>query len=145
MSAENQCSPKLRVLALVVITANVINERATPSLGISHAIVCPLAIFTAIFFYGIMLLGSFRESYASYFLEIYALIAISITHIILSIVVFQELGRITTADQNYTPPHVLNGVLPMFVILITLGDLIVVCFTHRVPPTPELPESATMI
>ncbi|CAH0729403.1 unnamed protein product, partial [Brenthis ino] len=136
MSAKD-CSIKLRVLILVVNTANLINERATLTLGISHALIGPTAIFTTYVFIGIFVIGAIRCHYASCFLQIYALVACCSVEMCLAFIVFTELKTITLlAKQNGA--LVLDGVLPMICALLLLVDLTGIIFSNRpeiAPPT----------
>jgi hypothetical protein len=137
MSVE-RCSLKLRFFTLVVNTADLINERATPTLGISHAIISPVAIFTTYIFIGILVVGAMRQQFASYFLEIYAIISCCALHTYLSIVVFSKLAA--NADEKHSALF-LNGVLPMLIIFILLADLIVILFSNRNIGLPVLPQN----
>lgn len=145
------CSCRLRFLALVVTTGDLINERATGSLGITHALVAPVTIFTTYFFFIVFIINDCRQGYASRFLQIYAIISCVLLQISLSMVVFQELKNITAHHRDTgNTAYVLNGVLPMFTILILLSDLVITIFSKRHtppsrPPTPTHPLSDTSI
>lgn len=126
---------KLRFLALVVNTGNLINERATTTNGINHATVAPIAIFTTYFFFSIFIISDCCHRYSSKFIQIYALISCVTLHITLSIVVFMELRRLqiegTTVNSITNSGQALNGVLPMFTTLLLLADLTVMIFANR--------------
>lgn len=141
MSAEN-CSLKLRFLILVINTANLINERATPSFGISHALTAPTTFFTTYIFIGVFVFGALRKHYASWFLQIYALVACCSIQISLSFVVFNEL-KATTISQHHAS-FVLNGVLPMINAVLLLVDLTGIIFSNRqeIGP-PSIPTTST--
>lgn len=130
-------SAKLRIFTLVITTANLINERTTRSLGMTHSILAPIALFTTFIFIGVMLICAARKKYASLFLQVYALISCSCLHTYLSIVVFKELRANPTHDRQAA--MVLNGVLPMLIIFTLLADLIVTLFSSRNTGQPVLP------
>lgn len=131
-----RCSLKLRVFTLVVNTADFINERATPTLGMSHALIAPIAIFTTYIFLGIFVIGGLKQQHASWFLQIYALLVCSSIEISLSFTVFKHLKTVESYKKNAA--MILNGILPMIIAIILFGDLIAVTFSVRpviLPPS----------
>lgn len=139
MSAKD-CSVKLRILILVVNTANLINERSTPTIGISHALIGPTAIFTTYIFICSFVCAGIRYHYASLFLQIYGLIACVSVQIWLSFIVFNGLKTTTLAKQNAA--LVLDGVLPMICALLLLVNLTEVLFSNRSVTPPSSPSSS---
>lgn len=138
MSVEH-CTTKLRFFTLVVNTADLINVETNPTLGISHALVAPVSIFTIYIFYVSFVIGGIKGKYASLLLQIYALITCSALEIFLSILVFQELMQFEQVNRNSS--LVLNGVLPTIISLLLLSDLVVTLFSCRPvsPPQSLLP------
>lgn len=133
MTAD-RCSLKLRFLTLVINTGDLINERATLTLSISHAIFAPIALFTTYIMIGTYLISGMRgrrRFQVSNFLQVYGLVTCSALHGALSITVFKELRKYAA-----TTAFVLNGVLPMLTILLLLADLVVVMFADRQSPAP---------
>lgn len=141
MSAKN-CSVKLRILILVVNTANFINERATTTIGINHALIGPTAIFTTYIFITSFVCAAIRYHYASLFIQIYALVACCSAQIWLSFIVFKGLKTSPMVKQNAS--LVLDGVLPMICALLLLVDLTEVLFSNRTEtpiPSPSTSDS----
>lgn len=138
MSVEH-CTTKLRFFTLVVNTADLINVETNPTLGISHARVAPVCIFTIYIFYVSFVIGGIKGKYASLLLQIYALVTCSALEIFLSILVFQELMQFERVNRN--SGLVLNGVLPTIITLLLLSDLVVTLFSSRPvsPPQTLLP------
>lgn len=128
MSVQD-CSAKLRFFALVVNTANLINERTTPTMGITHALLAPITIFTTYIFLIIFICGSFRNQYASRFLQTYAIMACCALECSLSILVFKELSKIGITNKHTA--LVLDGVLPIIIALILISDLIMNMLSDR--------------
>lgn len=128
MSIES-CSLKLRILTLVITTADLINERATRTMSISHALAAPVTIFTTYVFIGGFVIATLRNCTSSKFLQIYALVACMSMQACLSIVVFTDLKINNIVTNNAA--LILNGVLPMLVILPILADLILIMFQNR--------------
>lgn len=140
MSVEG-CSLKLRILTLVVNTGNLINERATPSLGMSHALIAPIAIMATYIVVTIFVIGSFRKKFASWFFHVYTLVACCVVQISLSYTVFKELKSSGFADKH--PALALNGVLPMINTVLLIVDLILITLSSRneILPSPSLQNS----
>lgn len=131
-------SIKLRVFVLVINTANFINVRATPSLGITHSLVTPVTLFTTYSLLGIMVIASARQHFASSFLQMYALVACCSVQLSLSFVVFRALKQSEVSKQQVA--LVLQGVLPMISVVILLIDLTGVIFSNReeLPPPSSI-------
>lgn len=125
----DHCSLKLRILTLVTNTADLINERTTPTLSISHAVVAPIAIFTTYIFLGIILIGMSQRHKASNFIQIYAIISCTSMHTTLSIIIFKDLR--SNPPMKTEVGLILNGVLPMISIILLIADLIVILFSSR--------------
>lgn len=137
------CSVKLRFFALVVNTANVINERTTPTLGISHALLAPVAIFTTYIFLIVLVTGSFRNQLASPFLQAYAITTCCALEGSLSILVFKELSK--HGIPNRQTALVLDGVLPVIIALILIADLVINIFSDREEmELPSIQSSSTI-
>lgn len=131
--SSQRCSLKLRFLALVINTGDLINERATYTFTVSHALVAPAALITTYVMIGTFVICGMRGYYASKFLQVYGLVTCCSLQGSLALMVFREL-RTHTA----TTAIVLNGLLPMFTILLLLSDLVVVMFSNRdLPETPR--------
>lgn len=130
MSAD-LCSIRLRFLILVINTSNMINERSTPTLCVDHSILAPVAFFTTYTMIGNYLIGGYKGKHASKFLQAYALVVCCFLHGLLSMSVFQELKQ-----MRPTSALKLNGILPMFTILLLAADLVVVLFSNRRMPSP---------
>lgn len=136
-TSTDQCSMKLKVLCLVTNTANLINERTTPTISISYAVVSPIALFTTYIFLGILVLGATQSKRASSFLQIYAIVSCVSIHTTLSIIVFRDLKH---SENQMEVAHILNGVLPMLTIVLLIADLIVILFSTRETfPAPAMP------
>lgn len=133
------CTTKLRFFTLVVNTADFINVETNPILGVSHALVAPVSIFTIYIFYVPFVIGGIRGKQASLLLQIYALVTCSALEISLSILVFNELMQYEKVNKN--SGLVLNGVLPAIISLLLLSDLVVTLFSNRPvsPPQTLLP------
>lgn len=123
------CSIKLRTFILVINTADLINELATPSLGMSHALTAPTTLFTTYIFIGIFVICAIYKHYASWFLQLYALVACCFVQISLSLVVFK--GLKTNEKSKYHAAFVLDGILPMINGLLLVVDLIGLIFSNR--------------
>lgn len=136
--STDHCSLRLRVLTLVTNTADLINERTTPTLSISHALVAPIALFTTYVFLIIMVIGATRRQKASYFIQIYAIVTCTSMQTTLSIIVFRDLKANPAMKSKVG--LILNSVLPMITIMLLIGDLIVILFSSRdnisAPPMP---------
>lgn len=124
-------SLKFRFLALVVNTADLINERTTPTLGVSHAILAPVTLTTTYIFMSVITLGACQRRYASDFLLIYSLVSCCSLQISLSIMVFNDLKNSISPVTDRDVGLVLNGVLPIFITILLIADLIVILFTKR--------------
>ncbi|CAK1546189.1 unnamed protein product [Leptosia nina] len=119
---------------MVVNTGNLINERATPTLGISHALIAPTAIMVTYIVISIFIIGSLRRQYASWFFHVYALVACCLVQILLSFTVFKELNISGIADKY--PALALNGVLPMINTVLLIVDLTVITLSSRDAVSP---------
>lgn len=120
---------KLRIFALVINTGHLINERTTLTLNTSQALLAPIAIFTVYIFIGIFLLGCIRHRFPSPLFEAYALLMCSLIEICLAIQIFHFLkgNKIIMTEIAL----VLNGILPILLILILSCDLILSLFSRR--------------
>lgn len=134
------CTTKLRFFTLVVNTADLINVETNPILGVSHALVAPVSIFTIYIFYVSFVIGGIKGKQASLCLQIYALVTCSALEIFLSILVFHELMQYKKVNRN--SGLVLNGVLPTIISLLLISDLVVTLFSNRPvsPPQTLLPK-----
>lgn len=131
MSNTDRFSLKFLVLALVVNTANLINTRATRTLSISHAVLAPITFITTYVFLGILVIGAYRQRYASDFLQIYSLVSCCSLHTALSILVFNDLKNTDNLGTDGDVERILNAVLPMFTIVLLVADLTVILFSNR--------------
>lgn len=123
---------KLRFLTLVVIIAELINERTTYSIDRTHILVAPIAICTSLIFLGTLFVGEIKGLHSSWFLNCYALVTSAVLQIVLAIVVFVKLKNLKILPHT---AQVLNGLLPMFAVLLILYDLTLFMFTIRSQPT----------
>lgn len=127
---------KLRFLTLVVVTANFINERATSPLNYTHSLIAPTALFTSVIFLSTMIIGDLRGCRTSKFLQCYALVMAAFIYTCLVLLVFKLLTR----KKLSTSAEVLNGLLPMFVVLLLLLDLVKLMFLSRDLLPPAAPQ-----
>lgn len=132
----NESSCKIRFLALVVNTGDLINERSTYTATKSHSLLAPAAIFTTYIMIGNYLISS--EKHASKFLQAYSLVACSMLQGALSISVFQELKKVGKASTAL----ILNAVLPILTMMLLAADLVIVLLSNREPLM--LPATASM-
>lgn len=128
---------KLRFFTLVVTTGNLINERSTKTLGMTHAILSPISLFTTYVFIFVMIVGVVRKQPATVFLQTYALIICCILQSSLAITVFSELSA--RPLHHRSTGMTLNALLPMFIIIMHLTDLILTLFSSRQTTELELP------
>lgn len=124
-----RCSCKVRFLALVVNTSDLINERSTYTGSLDHSLLAPAAIFTTYIMIGNYVISAVREKQASKFLQAYSLVACSVLQGALSISVFQELKKVGRASTAL----VLNAILPIFTVMLLTADLVFVLLSNREP------------
>lgn len=129
--SSQRCSLKLRFLALVINTGDLINERATFTYTVSHALIAPAALITTYVMIGTFVISGMRGYQASKFLQVYGLMACCSLQGSLALLVFKEFQSYTVTTEN-----ILNGLLPLFTILLLLSDLVVVMFASRDLPEP---------
>lgn len=140
--SDHNCSTRIEILTLVVLTANCINEFAVPSLNITYYLVSPICSFTAYVFLTIFLICGAKGKFPSHFLKIYGLLACIILHCSLSTTVFRELADMNIPEQ-YSLKFVLLGLLPIFIAALLLGDLVISLFaikTQQLGPVLPMPE-----
>lgn len=126
---EDNCSLRLRFLTIVITTADMINERATPTLSISQALIAPVAIFTTFVLLGVFIIGELKQKNPSHFMEIFGLVSCTSIQSYLSITVFQDMTNST--DPSQSGSLILNGILPMLTLIPLLADLVVTIFSGR--------------
>ncbi|VVC96723.1 unnamed protein product [Leptidea sinapis] len=135
---------KIKVLTLVVNTANLINERATPNMGMAHALIAPVAIMLTYFVLTVFVMGAIKKKTPSLFLQIYGQVMCCLVQIYLSLTVFIELKSVSEKH----PALALNGVLPMINSVLMIVDLTVIIFSNRTAIGPPLslqtPRSSTL-
>ncbi|CAH4038289.1 unnamed protein product [Pieris brassicae] len=121
-----------------------INERATPTLGMSHALIAPTAIVVTYIVVTIFIIGSLKQQYPSWFLHVYTLVSCCIVQTTLSFTVFKALR--TSQIANKHPALALNGVLPMINTVLLIVDLTVVTLSSRseIMPSPSLQSTGPM-
>ncbi|CAH0625311.1 unnamed protein product [Chrysodeixis includens] len=129
--SSQRCSLKLRFLALVINTGDLINERATHTFTVSHALIAPAALITTYVMIGTFVICGMKGNYATKFLQVYGLVTCCALQGALALLVFRELSQYTVTTET-----VLNGLLPMLTILLLLSDLVVVMFSSRNLPEP---------
>ncbi|KAJ2951954.1 hypothetical protein O0L34_g4213 [Tuta absoluta] len=125
-----RCLIRLRILTLVVNTANIINDRMTHSLGRLHALLAPVTFFIVCIFMTCFIVGACYRSYGSQFLQAYALLICGFMECVLAYTVFSQLMT-CKMELHITLPMVLNGVLPVINALLMGSDVVVMLLSSR--------------
>ncbi|KAG7307795.1 hypothetical protein JYU34_006390 [Plutella xylostella] len=143
MTAEG-CQLRLKILTLVVNTADLINERTSPALSVTHAIMAPSAIITTYIFIGTFVICGARYQHPTIILQVYAFICCAILHSSLSITVFQNLKDSDVNSVAHTVAHILNGMLPIFISVLLIAEVIMIFFDYQDPTNHENEQASSM-